>query len=805
MTRRSAVFVVAALATLTVVAPARAEVLDLGRFEYHWRDVEAGFTPDVPALGTDPHDGTFLYFNDDSDLPLPTTGSSFCFAFLKHMRAAFDPLLGLVITQPLTWTIMRVERATCSATNKDLVVKSFENDYLATFTIAVTNELPSLAPAAVLEHSIAVDQQEYELDVSHAYVDDKDPLTYTFLPITGCQGVSLETLSNGKAKLVNDSTGVEKTCVVSFNVHDGLEAVQGAATVHYTSLPVAPTLSDPTDQTVTSGGTASFTVGVTGNPDPTVTWEVSTDGATWEPIANDPAATPSANGRTLWVVGSATNSGYKYRATATNSQGTVTSQAATLILQCSVNEHVSNHACLACPPGSTRPGGDLATGPDTSCTETICSANEHVSNHACVACPPGSTRPEGDLATGLDTSCTEIVCSKDHHVSNHACVACAPGSTRPGGDLATGADTSCTATVCGENQYVSNHACVDCAPGGTRPAGDLATGPNTACANDVCGENEYVSSHVCTPCPLGSTRPSGDLASGPDTVCAPNVCAEDQYVASHACVDCAPGSTRPAGDQATGPDTACAPITCAENQYVSNHACVDCAPGGTRPAGDLATGPNTACANDVCGENEYVSSHVCKPCAPGSTRPAGDVATGPDTACAPITCAENQYVSNHACVDCAPGGTRPAGDLATGPNTACTNAVCANDEYVSSHVCTPCAPGSTRPAGDVAAGPDTACAPTVCTENHFVSSHVCTPCPSGSTRPAGDVATGDDTACTASPVEDDGTTPPPVTDGSCAVAAPGASTTAAGFGALGALVLVGVGRHRRCGRPRRCR
>src|SRR5690606_40813465 len=76
------------------------------------------------------------------------------------------------------------------------------------------------------------------------------------------------------------------------------------ATGAETRAPPTPTITNPTDQTVTDGDTATFTVTTTGTPTPTVTWEVSRDGGTtWEPITADPAATPAADGLTLSVVG----------------------------------------------------------------------------------------------------------------------------------------------------------------------------------------------------------------------------------------------------------------------------------------------------------------------------------------------------------------------------------------------------------------------------------------------------------------------------------------------------------------------
>ncbi len=99
----------------------------------------------------------------------------------------------------------------------------------------------------------------------------------------------------------------------------------------YTPNPVAPTITNPTDQSVTDGDTATFTVTTTGIPTPTVTWEVSRDGGTtWETITADPAATPAADGLTLSVVGTSANDGYQYRATATSSAGVATSQIAKL-------------------------------------------------------------------------------------------------------------------------------------------------------------------------------------------------------------------------------------------------------------------------------------------------------------------------------------------------------------------------------------------------------------------------------------------------------------------------------------------
>ena len=99
----------------------------------------------------------------------------------------------------------------------------------------------------------------------------------------------------------------------------------------YLAAPVAATITDPVDQTVETGATATFGVTVTGTPGPTVTWEVSTDGGgAWQAITADPSAVVSGDGLTLTVTGTAANDGALYRAIATNAGGRVASAPALL-------------------------------------------------------------------------------------------------------------------------------------------------------------------------------------------------------------------------------------------------------------------------------------------------------------------------------------------------------------------------------------------------------------------------------------------------------------------------------------------
>src|SRR5207248_2620483 len=87
----------------------------------------------------------------------------------------------------------------------------------------------------------------------------------------------------------------------------------------------APTITtQPTNQTVTAGQTATFTAAATGSPTPTVQWQVSTDGGVT--FSNISGATST----TLSFTTTLSQSGNKYRAVFTNSAGSATTTAATL-------------------------------------------------------------------------------------------------------------------------------------------------------------------------------------------------------------------------------------------------------------------------------------------------------------------------------------------------------------------------------------------------------------------------------------------------------------------------------------------
>ena len=99
-----------------------------------------------------------------------------------------------------------------------------------------------------------------------------------------------------------------------------------AAVLAVNPTPVAAAFTtQPTDQSVTVGAAAAFTVVATGTPAPTLQWQRSTDGgSTYTDIAGATTAVFNTGATTL------AQNGERYRAIATNSAGTATSIVATL-------------------------------------------------------------------------------------------------------------------------------------------------------------------------------------------------------------------------------------------------------------------------------------------------------------------------------------------------------------------------------------------------------------------------------------------------------------------------------------------
>ncbi|OFV92099.1 MAG: hypothetical protein A3H95_05125 [Acidobacteria bacterium RIFCSPLOWO2_02_FULL_64_15] len=108
-------------------------------------------------------------------------------------------------------------------------------------------------------------------------------------------------------------------------------ATTNAATLTLTAAPTITT--QPTSQTITSGQNTAFTVAASGNPTPGIQWQQSIDaGVTFNNLANSATYSGVTTATlTLTSVPAALHL-TRYRAVATNSAGTATSNAATLTL-----------------------------------------------------------------------------------------------------------------------------------------------------------------------------------------------------------------------------------------------------------------------------------------------------------------------------------------------------------------------------------------------------------------------------------------------------------------------------------------
>ena len=105
---------------------------------------------------------------------------------------------------------------------------------------------------------------------------------------------------------------------------------QGTATTTVATLivpaPLAAPLvtTNPTSQSISAGNAVTFAAAASGNPVPTVQWQVSTNGGTT--FTNISGATST----TYSFATTAAQTGYEYQAVFSNSQGTATTTAATL-------------------------------------------------------------------------------------------------------------------------------------------------------------------------------------------------------------------------------------------------------------------------------------------------------------------------------------------------------------------------------------------------------------------------------------------------------------------------------------------
>ncbi|MGH2850295.1 MAG: G1 family glutamic endopeptidase [Solirubrobacteraceae bacterium] len=159
-------------------------------------------------------------------------------------------------------------------------------------------------PAPAVQWQVSADSGANWADLSGATAP-----SYTFLAAAAENGYEY------RAVFAN-ATGSATTAPATLIVEPPLTVVSTAS---------APTVTtQPTDQTVAQGDTATFTAAASGFPAPTVQWQASTDGGTsWNALPGAPAASFS-------FTADVSETGYEYRASFSNSAGAATTSAATL-------------------------------------------------------------------------------------------------------------------------------------------------------------------------------------------------------------------------------------------------------------------------------------------------------------------------------------------------------------------------------------------------------------------------------------------------------------------------------------------
>ncbi|MFA5263840.1 MAG: Ig-like domain-containing protein [Opitutaceae bacterium] len=109
----------------------------------------------------------------------------------------------------------------------------------------------------------------------------------------------------------------------------------GSSAINFVAAAPPIFTTQPVSQTVNAGQTASFTAAASGNPTPTLQWQVSANsGSSWSDLANNTLYSGVTTG-TLSITGvTAGMNGYQYRCLASNAvQNGVASSAATLTVQ----------------------------------------------------------------------------------------------------------------------------------------------------------------------------------------------------------------------------------------------------------------------------------------------------------------------------------------------------------------------------------------------------------------------------------------------------------------------------------------
>ena len=203
----------------------------------------------------------------------------------KQYHAVFTNMAGTVTTNPATLTVNTLPVVTTQPTGQTV-----NSGSTATFTAAASG-----TPSPTVQWQEKTSGSNTWNDIPGA-----TSTTYTTGSVSG-----LDDGSQFRAVFTNVAATVNTNAV----------------TLTVATAPAVTT--QPGDQTVTAGNTATFTVAASGTPTPTVQWQVSTNGTDWSDISG-------ATSLTYSFTTAAGDTGKQYHAVFTNMAGTVTTNPATL-------------------------------------------------------------------------------------------------------------------------------------------------------------------------------------------------------------------------------------------------------------------------------------------------------------------------------------------------------------------------------------------------------------------------------------------------------------------------------------------
>ena len=221
------------------------------------------------------------------------------------------------------------------------------NTYLDTFFNAsvagcdsIVTTILTVNPVPTYTQSPSICQGSSFIENGHTYTTVNTYLdTFFNASVTGCDSIvttiltvkplsyltQYDTICQGGSFIENGHTYTTTGTYLDTFSNASSTGCDSVVTTYLTVNTPAVVITNPINQTVTAGNTATFSAGASGTPTPTVQWQVSTDGgATFSDIPGATSTVLNVPSTTLAM------NGYEYQAVFSNSCGNATTTVAVL-------------------------------------------------------------------------------------------------------------------------------------------------------------------------------------------------------------------------------------------------------------------------------------------------------------------------------------------------------------------------------------------------------------------------------------------------------------------------------------------